>query len=157
MGYFNHKLDVMVSWHDCQFLKKTSKNSLTIGTLSPWLTSNWFSFTQLATPLAMTTDLVIYSNSFLFEEVSFMDPLALLWVPCACLTNPFQEWHQCPLNHTSSVFGTYFFSVSLSHWLSRSQSSWQKAIRAWWAASWTPTSRVVWGAVSNVCQTTRTL
>jgi hypothetical protein len=39
----------------------------------------------------MTTDLEIYSNSFLFEVVRFMDSLTLLWVPSACLTNPFQE------------------------------------------------------------------
>jgi hypothetical protein len=45
----------------------------------------------LGAPLAMTTDFAIYSNSFLFKVVSFMDSLALLWVPCAFLTNPFQE------------------------------------------------------------------
>jgi hypothetical protein len=43
---------------------------------------------NLAGPLALTTGSAIYSNSFLFKGVSFMDFSARLWVPYACFTSP---------------------------------------------------------------------
>jgi hypothetical protein len=78
--------------------KKTSENLLTTGTLSPWLTSNWFSFTWLVALLAITTCSTIYFNSFLFEVVSFMNFWARLWVPYACLTNPISRVTSMPFD-----------------------------------------------------------
>jgi hypothetical protein len=77
-------------------LKKTSENSLTTDTLGPWLASYWLSFTWLTTPLAMTTDLAIYSSSFLSKVVSLKDILAkFMCIMCFLNQSLFQKWHQC--------------------------------------------------------------